>query len=201
MRTLYIDRYYMRDSHNCVFTGISLPVLERKNIKNGLKEISKETLEFDNLTPENLQAYYEYVHYFIKNIDMTSYSLRVVKYRRSQYCRQILQIIKNEYAVHNNEPLRVYIPFEGDKNFIRTLNAMVKKRKMDVEVEEIKFPDSKISQLAHIIAGCVYYHQREDLYEKHLGERGKPQLIAYLYSCKKTRNKLTIQDYIQRQNL
>ena len=33
MRAVYIDKYFMKDSHNCVFSTVSFPILERKNIK------------------------------------------------------------------------------------------------------------------------------------------------------------------------
>lgn len=194
MRALYIGRYFMRDSHDCNFTGVSLPILERKSIKNNLKKYINKPLIFDNINHYNVKMYYSFINHFIKEQSMTSYTLRVKKYKRSEYCKQLLKIIEHDYYLFN-EPLRVYIPFDKNKNFIRTLNKMIKKRKLNVFVEEIRYEESVFSQLANIISGCVYYHDREDLYEANMGKKGKPQLIDYVYSCRKTKNKFIIEDY------
>lgn len=201
MRALYIDRYYMTDSNNCVLTGISLPILKRKIIRTNLRIISDKTLKFDDVDAYNIETYYNYIKYFIKDNDMTAISLKIVRYKRFQYCRQLFKIINNQYELYNKEPMRVYIPFDSNKDFLKTLNIMAKKRKMQVQIEEIKYEESKISQISNLIAGCVYYHSREDLYyENNLGERGKPQLIAYLYSCKKKKNKHNIIYYDSSKN-
>lgn len=194
MRAIYIDRYFMRDNHDCYFASISLPILERKHIKAQLKSICNKVLDFDNLNYLNVKEYYGYCNFFVKNINMSSFVLRVKRYRRSEYCKELFKIIEHQYSLYN-EPLRVYIPYDKNKNYLKTINKMVKKRGMNVSVEEIRFEESSFSQLANIIAGCIYYHDREDLYERNIGKKGKPQLIAYLYSCKKPKNKLIIKDY------
>ena len=195
MRALYIDRYFMRDDNSCFIASVSMPILERKNIKNNLKLITNKVISFDLLNYSNVKTYYDFFNSYIKNKNMSSYVLKVHNFKRSLYCKQLLHIIKNEYNLYNKEELRVYIPFDKNKIFLKTLNAMVKKRKMKVSIEEIRYDESTFSQLANIIAGCVYYHDREDLYEVNLGKKGKPQLVAFCYSCKKTKNKLLIEDF------
>lgn len=195
MRAVYIDKYFMKDSVNCVISSVSLPILERKNIKNNMKLISNNTLSFNFLNYENVKEYYNFLNLFIKNSSMTSITLRIPHFRKSSYCNQLLNIIKTEYELYNKEELRVYIPYCENKNFLKSLMAMVKKRKMNVSIEEIKYEESIFSQLANIISGCVYFHDREDLYLSNLGNKGKPQLVAYYYSCKKSKNKILIKDF------
>jgi len=192
MRAVYIDKYNMKNSHNCVFASISLPILERKTIKQELKSIDVKMMNFDFIDYSNLKNYYNYCNLFMKNISMRSNVKRINNYKRSMYCRTLMQLIEMEYVACNKEEMRIYIPFESDKTHLRTLNNMLKKRKINAYVEEIRYKESKFSQLANIISGIVYYHDKDDLYGKNLGKKGKPQLVAYLYSCKKTKNKLNI---------
>lgn len=193
MRAVYIDRYFMRDSYKCVLTSVSLPILERKRIKQSLNYIAnKNILYFNEIKEDNIRTYYNYCNFFMKERNMNSSSLKLNSFRRSEYCRQLFELIKLEYNLYHQEPLRIYIPFNDDKGFLKTLNSMIKKRKMNISIEEIKYDESRLSQLANILSGCVYYHDREDLYELNLGKKGKPQLVAYLYSCKKSKNKWNI---------
>lgn len=191
MRAVYIDNYHMKNKNNYVFVSVSLPILERKSIKTQLKAINDEIMSFDNINYQNIKKYYDYCSFFIKNIHMNSSIKKVFNYKRSMYCRTLLNLIENEYYSANKEELRVYIPFETNKNHLKTINKMLKKRHINAYVEEIRYSESKLSQLSNIIAGTIYYHDREDLYERNIGKKGKPQLVAYLYSCKKTKNKMT----------
>jgi hypothetical protein len=195
MRVIYIDGYFLKDIHRCVFTGVSLPILERKNIKTDLRSISDDALHFDKLDEENVKTYYDYCNLFIKNNNMSATAMRVPSCRRSYYCKQIYKIIEAEYLKYDKEKTRVYIPFQYDKTFLKSLNAMVKSKGLDIQVEEIKYEESKISQLANLISGCICHHDIEELYLENLGKKGKPQLIAYLYSCKNPRRKLDIIDF------
>lgn len=200
MRAVYIDRYYMTNSHSCVFGCVSLPILKRKEIKQKLNDFSKNIMCFDDIDGDNVKIFYDYCNLFMKDSDMTSNILRIGRFRRKDYPRQLFQLIETEYKLHKKEPMRVYIPFDKNKTFIKTLNAMCRKRKIDVSIEEIKYEESKVSQLTNILCGSVYYHDREDLYGVNLGRKGKPQLIAYIYSCKKNRNKFNIVDFNKKNN-
>lgn len=192
MRAVYIDRYFMKNDHSCVFGSVSCPILNRKEIKNNLKDIFEDILHFDDITSENVKTFYNVCSYFMKNNNMSANMLSLSSFRRKDYTNILFSLIKKEYIIYRNEPLRVYIPFDDDKTFIRNLNAMCRKRKMNVSVEEIKYEESKLSQLTNILCGCVYYHDREDLYLTNLGRKGTPQLVAYIYSCKKSFNKFNV---------
>jgi len=197
MRAVYIGRYFMPDKRNVTFSSISMPILERKRLKQKLKDITIKEISFDDVTYETVQEAYESMKLYLKEPEVLSNILNVTNYRRKEYCRIIFHIALFEYEIHQ-EPLRIYIPFDKDKTFLRSLNKMAIKYNKEIHFEEIRNNESNFSQLASLIAGCVYYHNDEDLYLNNIGKTSQAQLTAYLYSSKKIKNKLNINDYIRK---
>lgn len=190
MRAVYIERYYMTDSHNLTLTSLSVPITKRKNIKELIKNITREKLSFASISQDNIREYYEICKLFLNNSELECNVVDIKKYHRSKYCGAIFKMIQMEYEKHNKESLRVYIPYEYNKNFYRTLLKMIAKSGMNVSLEESNYDQSVFAQLSSIIAGCTYYHSREDLYFDNLGKTSQAQLVAYLYTSKKQRNKM-----------
>lgn len=195
MRAVYIGGYSATGERRFAIAAVSMPILERKRIKNDFKEITRETVSFSNVTYDNVKMLYLFCKQFIKESNLSSSVYHIADFHRSQYCNILFNFAVAEFNRYN-EPVRVYIPYEKDKTFLKTLNKMAIKRNLQIYFEEIRLDESCFQQLAGLLAGCVFYRRDDEKYFDCLGVTPEAQLTAYVYSSKKEKDKLNIKDYI-----
>lgn len=198
MRAVYIGRHFSDDNNRMTIGCISMPILERKKIKKDLKEITKEVFSFNDISYDNIKIFYMCCKLFIKESNLTATIYHVTKPHRSEYCKIIFNTILNEYIKHDCDSLRVYIPFDSNKNILRNLNTMANTRNLPISFEEARFNESSFQQLASLLSGCIYYRKDDENYLECLGKTPEAQLTAYIYAAKKEKGKLDIFDYIRK---
>ena len=185
MRAAYIDVYYKEST--CVFTIVSFPIEQRKKWKE-IFESFFPIVSFDNVDETNISEYLQYLGFFIKGNDISAISLRVRKYRRSMYCRILKELIHEVFSIYGSS-MRVFIPFDTDKHFLKSVRAMTPE---NIFIEEIRRKESFASQLASVLSGCVITHDDDSLY----GKDEKTVLSDYLYFSVKKRYKYLVKDSI-----
>lgn len=193
MRAAYISRFSKADS--ITVASVSMPILERKRIKNEFKEITKEPVSFSSITYDNVKTSYMLSKLFFKE-PMTATVSHVTKYKSSSYCKAVFSAVLSEYEKHGREEMRVYIPFNKDKTALKDLNKMAASKKKPIIFEEIRYNESCFQQLANLFAGCVNYRRDDENYFNNLGQTPEAQLTAYIYSAKKDKGKFDINDFV-----
>lgn len=188
MRAVYIASYGETGSHDLTAASISMPIHERKRIQSNMRQEIGRELYFKDISYENVKQPYNAYKLFQKEPEMSVSVIHVFRFYRAHYCKVVFMLALSEYEKGHEERLRVYIPFDSNKGYLRSLNKMAERKKVDISFEEIRYEESCFQRLASIIAGCVFYHDRDD-YFNNIGKTGKAQLTSYIYASKKDANK------------
>lgn len=198
MYAIYFDVYRNPAGAYKSAAAVSLPILERKRIKeeirDAVKSLNKEdvTVSWEGMKCKSpMKTMYLMLNFLFEEKEMrgavsSTYIPKATskKFLPQMLCEMITALIGRK---NYKKEIRVYLPATFTKYEYRQCMAGIKVHFPYAQVEKIPIEDSVFTQMANVMAGLHDY--QETVYENHIGEKGRSQLVEYILQAPKTDKK------------